>query len=99
MAYKYEFNDIFLKDIEEIIFYLKYSLFNEQAAQKLVKEVIISIEKIIEFPFSFPDCRKLFIDNQNIRHKKIKNYIIFYKVEKDKVSFIRFRYSKLNKLI
>ena len=64
-----------------------------------MQEIEKTIGNICAFPSSYPDCKYFYIKDEKIRHAVINNYILVYKIEEKRIVFIRFRYSKQNKIL
>ena len=84
------------KDIDNTIDYIVNKLKNGQAATKLYNAINDKIDKICEDPMLSKDCRYYGIEDETVRRVKIKNYILFYKIETKQIIIIRFLYSKMD---
>lgn len=51
------------------------------------------------FPMAYPNCRYYYNKDESIRHAVINNYILVFKIYETKIVFIRFKYSKQNKIL
>lgn len=99
MAYKYEFSDAALKDIEHTLNYISNELCNRKAADDLIIEINKTIKNICLFPMSYPNCEYYYIKNEMLRHIRIKKFILTYKIIEDKILILSFRYYKQNKIM
>lgn len=84
------------EDLEEIYSYIANELFNEDAAENLIKKIELSIMRLKEFPFSCSFVADEILKNKGYRKLIIENYIAFYIVnESDKqVVIIRILYDR-----
>lgn len=98
MAFKYKLliSNTAKKDIDKTINYIANILKNKQAATKLYNSINDKINNICENPMISKDCSHYGINDETIRRVKIKNYILFFKIQKKEVVIIRFLYSKMN---
>ena len=99
MAYNYAFIDLVISDIDETLSYIINKCYNKKAANDLIKDIENTIGNICVYPMSYPNCKYYYIMDETIRHAFIKNYILVFKVYDTKIVFIRFRYSKQNKIL
>jgi len=49
--YQFQMTPLALQDMDEALSYIKDTLCNPQAAQNLIREIDVSIQKIRKFPF------------------------------------------------
>lgn len=84
------------KDIDNTIDYIVSKLKNRQTATKLYNAINDKIDKICEDLMLSKDCRYYGIEDETVRRVKIKNYILFYKIETKQIIIIRFLYSKMD---
>ena len=96
MAYEYEITDIALEEIDSAVKYILNFFSNKKAATDLLDEIEKSINNICDYPFSYPDCSYYYVKDKNIRHSIIKNYVLIYKIDDKKITFLRFKHSKQN---
>ncbi len=76
-------------DLDNIISYIRNSLFDDIIADKykiLFKQELLNIENIAG---SMPVLDKNLTGHDNIRKINVKNYVIFYTVNKNKASILR----------
>ncbi len=99
--YNYQFTDLALVDIENVLKYISDSLMNKIAAKNLIDLIEKTIENICLYPYSYPDCYYYFIDDITIRHAAIKHYILIYKINNDtsSIEILRFKYFKQKELL
>ena len=83
MAYRYKFTPLAVTDIDETLDYIAGYLSNPSAADNLYRRLTAAIEDICERPYSFPDCSYYLIDDKNVRHTVIGNYVLIFEVSKD----------------
>ncbi len=98
MAFKYKFliSEMAKNDIDTTIDYIANHLKNKQAATKLYDVINEKINIICANPMLSKDCKYYGIEDATVRRIKIKNYILFFKIEKKQVIIIRFLYSKMD---
>ena len=96
--YHYYISDDAVIDLEQTLDYIRDTLCNPTAASNLYKAVNQAIENICTFPYACPDCSYYYIDAPTIRHKVIKNYIIFFEINEEDhaITILRFLYNKQN---
>ncbi|MGM9971133.1 MAG: type II toxin-antitoxin system RelE/ParE family toxin [Anaeroplasmataceae bacterium] len=99
MIYNYEFTKLAINDIDETLNYITNKLCNKKAADDLMKDIEKCIQNICIFPMGYPNCKYFYIKDESIRYAVINNYILVYKIFKSKIIFIRFKYSKQNKIL
>lgn len=98
MAFKYKFliSEMAKNDIDTTIDYIANHLKNKQAATKLYDVINEKINILCTDPMLSKDCKYYGIEDETVRRIKIKNYILFFKIEKKQVIIIRFLYSKMD---
>ena len=77
------------KDLQKIIVYIRDSLFDDIIADKykvLFKQELLNLESIAG---SMPILDKDLTGHDNIRKVNVKNYIIFYTIDENKVTVLR----------
>lgn len=96
--YQFKFTRLALLDIDEVMSYISFNLANPQAAKSLYNEIEKAITQICEFPYAYADCSHYMIENENIRHIKIGNYILIYEISKSSstLHILRFCYSMMD---
>jgi len=99
MIYNYEFTELAINDIDETLNYITNNLCNKKAAINLMQDIEKCIQNICMFPMAYPNCRYYYIKDESIRHAVINNYILVFKIYETKIVFIRFKYSKQNKIL
>jgi len=94
------YNPVFSKiiddDIDSCYFYIKDILQSPMAAENLMKELYVNIDKVLGNPFFRPLVQDKLLASLGIRSIKIKNYLLFYNVEEDtnNINFITFMYGR-----
>ena len=100
MQSKYGFclTPLALKDIDEVLSYIAVTLANGQAAEKLLGNIEKTIATVCEFPFSSADCKIFLVQDENIRHISVDNYVLVYEVKEaeKQIDILRFRYTRMN---
>lgn len=81
-------------DLENIYDYVSVHLMNPETARRLILRIMESIESLNTMPLRFP----IYFDepwrSQSIRFFPCANYLIFYRLNKDRVEVIRVIYKK-----
>ncbi|MBQ8508820.1 MAG: type II toxin-antitoxin system RelE/ParE family toxin [Clostridia bacterium] len=70
----------------DIARYIQTELDNPLAAKKLIEKIMDAIDGLSEFPFAYPvypSTRKL---KNEYRKRTVDNYIVFYYIDKDKMT-------------
>jgi len=90
------FSKIIVDDIDSCYFYIKDILQAPKAAENLMKELYVKIDKLLENPFFRPLVQDKLLASLGIRSIKIKNYLLFYNVEEkiNNINFITFMYGR-----
>ena len=85
-------------DIESTLKYINDNLCNPKAASDLFTEIEKTINIACEFPLSFPTSEYYYIQDQNVRHTIIGNYVLFYEIRdsENRLEILRFRFSGIN---
>lgn len=65
-------------DIQDIYYYLKYNLYNDQAANRFLTNIIIKISILQYFPY----IGSIYKDNKN-RFLIYKNFLIIYEIQEN----------------
>ena len=94
MGYRYKLTPLALSDIDDALGYISGKLSNPAAADKLYRSLMKEIDSILDGPFRFPDCSYYLIDDENIRHSVIGNYVLIYEIDENGclIKFLRFLY-------
>lgn len=94
MAYRYKLTPLALSDIDDALGYIGETLSNPSAADRLYRSIMKEIDGIISGPFSFPNCSHYLIDDENIRHSVIGNYVLIYEIDENNhlIKILRFLY-------
>lgn len=96
--YSFKFTPLAEEDIGSALVYISQKLFNVKAADDLFAKIENAIAHICEFPYSFADCSYFLINDLNIRHANIDNYVLVYEVLEDakQINVLRFVYAKMD---
>lgn len=94
MGYRYKLTPLALSDIDDALNYIGQTLSNPSAADKLYRSLMKEIDSILDGPFRFPDCSYYLIDDENIRHTVIGNYVLIFEVDESDliIKVLRFLY-------
>lgn len=92
--YELKYSSMFYEDFNKIIFYIKYELNNDIAANSLINLVECEIKKRQKNPISY---EKYITNRNNIYYRIfIGNYTIFYTVTNYTMEVRRIIYNKRN---
>ena len=96
--YKYFLTPLAVSDIDEALAYISGDLASPTAAVNLLSQIEETIDRSCSFPLAYPDCSYFMIQDKNIRHAPIKNYLLFYEVDENRacIRILRFRYSAMD---
>lgn len=96
--YKYFFTPLALSDIDEALTYIRENLANPIAARNLLTQIEETVSRICDFPLAYADCSFFMVQDNNIRHVQIGNYVLIYEVNQSKssINILRFRYSAMD---
>ena len=96
--FEIKYIDTAIKDLEEIINYIRNVLKNEKAALSFIKDFDKQIKTIKVFPHASSVYYPISSLKQQYRSAKVKNYILFYTIDYDKkiITIIRVLYQKQN---
>ena len=94
MGYRYKLTPLAISDIDETLDYISGKLMNPVAADNLYHAIQQEIISICNGPYTFPDCSYYLIDDDNIRHSVIGNYILVFEVSQAEgvINILRFLY-------
>lgn len=92
--YGYRLTPLAEQDLDSALAYITGTLCNGQAAVKLLDDIESAIETICEFPYSSADCKHFLVQDENIRHILVDNYVLVYEVKETEkqLNLLRFRY-------
>ena len=101
--YKIEYLKIAKKDIDDIIFYIRYNLNNKKAALTFANLLIKETNNILKFPYGNAEYLPIKSLKKVYRKCKVKNYLIFYTINEvtNVITIVRVLCSKrdLNKIL
>lgn len=85
MESRYKLKVTFLaqEDLNEIFFYISENLHAPVAANKLMDEIICSIQELCMFPYKSPKSIDPILKQRGYRKLVIENYIALYLVEEE----------------
>ena len=90
--YILKFSEPFFKDIESSVNYIEHTLKTPAAAQRIKDEAKKAYKKIKKTPFMCPIVSDKYLATFGYRFLMVKNYMMFYNVEKKEINIIRFLY-------
>jgi plasmid stabilization system protein ParE len=99
-VYRVEFSPFIPEDIEEIHKYIKETLGNLKAADRLINGLLEKIEYIKKNPYARPLVNDKYLAYLGLRSIRINNYSIFYVIKenddakKRHIKILRFMYSR-----
>ena len=79
-------------DIKSTVKYIKNSLQNPIAAQRLKDEIKNKYKNLKENPFIYPVVPDEYLASKGYRFIMVNNYMIFYKIKKKQIEIVRFLY-------
>lgn len=96
--YTFRITPLAEQDIDSALGYIAENLCNAKAASDLYMEIESAIERICAFPRSSSDCLCFLVQDENIRHVPVDNYVLIYEIvdEFKEIRILRFRYSRMN---
>lgn len=94
--YKLSISDTARMDIDNTMDYITNNLKNSQAATKLYNAINDKLDAVCDDPMISKDCRYYGVEDETVRRVKVRNYILFFKIETKQIIVIRFLYSKMN---
>lgn len=94
--YNVEVTQIAEQDYYKAEAYIKYELYNQNAAAGLAKKLHEAIKDLSFFLTKYPICNDDFLRVWEIRFVPVNNYLLFYIVREDEktVYVLRFLYSR-----
>lgn len=94
--YSFSITPLALKDLDEALAYISEQLSNPQAAMGLLDDVEHTLSGVCDFPYAFSDCSVYLIDDKNIRHAMVKNYVLVFEIKEEEraIVVLRFRYAR-----
>jgi len=96
--YRIIYSNAFHKELSSIVNYILYALHNRNAARRLYKSVIGSIESRST---GFPDAYEIFRDDRLTKEYYriyVNNYVVYYSLKEDVMVVEHIFYSKQNVL-
>ena len=96
--YRLKFSKLYDTDVDSSYNYIIHNLQAPMAAENLIKETILKLEKIKQNPKIRPLVNDKYLAVLGYRSMKVKNYLIFYIIGNDNktVKIVRFLYGKRN---
>ena len=78
--YTLTFSKLFKEDVKSSVNYIKHTLQNPIAANKLKNEIKTVYKKIKEMPYIYPAVPNEYLGSMGFRFTMVKNYMLFYTV-------------------
>lgn len=94
--YYIHYTPSFYIDLRQIIYYIVFKLKNIIAAENLINKIQEEIYKRSYYSEYYEKYRSLKHRNYTYYRIRIKNYVIFYKINDNTMEVIRILYSKRN---
>ena len=96
--YRLRFSKLYNEDVDLSYNYIRNKLESPMAADNLIREILEKLNKIKENPNIRPLVQDKYLASLGYRSIKVKNYLIFYIINKDNktVKVVRFLYNKRN---
>ena len=91
---KLRINPEAFKDMESIKEYISEELHNPDAATHILRHIIDSYNKLLDFPLMGPSLTSVTGIVTDFRYLVCGNYLIFYKADAEFISIYRVLYSK-----
>ena len=98
MSYRIHITKIAEQDLNSAADYIEQVLFNPQAADDLLDETEIQIQKLSYYPAKYPLVDDPVLKVQGIRFVPVKNYLVFYLISEPvkTIYIVRFLYARRN---
>ena len=87
MAYKIVKTDAFQRDLDAAVGYIALSLDNKPAAAALLDAVGKAYDDLEHMPLMYDACRDSHLKGLGYRKAVIRNYVMIYKVDKERETF------------
>ena len=81
-------------DLKSAFEYIKYTLNSPISAKNLISSAKLSFKSLENMPERQPIVKNDYLSKFEIRILPVKNYLAFYDIKENKVTIIRFLYSK-----
>ncbi len=94
--YNIDMTDVAKADILEAAKYIKHELQNPIAADNLLDNVDDAVQRLCTMPEINPPVRDEFLAGLGFRMTQVGNYLLFYRIDKKKVTVSRFLYGRRN---
>ena len=94
--YEIKYSELFYKDLDSIMNYIKYELENIEAARKLFDKIIEEISNRAYNPEAYERYYSIKKRKNTYYRIYVKNYTIFYVVKENTIEVRRIIYSKCN---
>lgn len=96
--FSFRFTPLAEQDLDSALAYIAENLQNGQAAIDFLEKVESAIGTICEFPYSSPDCKLFLVQDENIRHIPVDNFVLIYEVKTEEgiLNILRFRYARMD---
>jgi mRNA-degrading endonuclease RelE of RelBE toxin-antitoxin system len=78
------FSKIIHEDVDSCYNYVKETLEAPRAAEDMIGELIKKLDYIKDTPFTRPLVQDKYLASLEIRSIKIKQYVLYYQIEKEK---------------
>lgn len=79
--YRLEYLPVAKQDITDIARYIGRELSNPPAAEKLIREMVETADKLVDFPYGNPVYHPIRPLKGEYRRLLVQNYILFYSVD------------------
>ena len=98
MAYKLIVSQSFADDLDGILGYISYKLYNPMAATRLIANAEEVVSCIKENPFLYPLYHDEKLAERGYRYAVVSNYLLFYTIDeaKETIYVARFLYGGQN---
>jgi plasmid stabilization system protein ParE len=92
--YKLNFGKIFKEDVKSSVNYIKNTLQAPIAAERLKTEIKKAYKILKDTPFMYPVAPNDYLASYGFRFTMVKNYMMFYIVEENRINIVRFLYGR-----
>lgn len=98
MAYKLIISERFEKDLDSILNYISYRLYNPSAANRMLCKTEEVISRIVENPLLYPLYHTDEFEKKGYHYVVVANYLLFYQVDTttEEIRIVRLLYGRQN---
>lgn len=78
------------RDIQAAADYIEFNLYDQKASDDLLDAVEASVSELRNYPLKYQLAEDAVLKTWGIRYFSVKNYLVFYVVEKNMIYIVRF---------